>query len=131
MLSKTLLVSWAPSTTGATPTGYVIYYQATGDQGSATVDDGSTTQQDIDVQDNQEYCITMVTLSQHIPSIETVKSVKGKKIYYVTKNYECILLFLYIDEALFQIRVGPMDGCASLDVSIYYNDDVSYFIPSV
>ena len=65
---------------GSTPIGYVIYYQAAGDQGSVTVNDGSTTQQDIDVQDDQEYSITMVTLSQHIPSAETVqvKSLKSE-----------------------------------------------------
>ena len=91
-----MVVSWTPSTTGATPTGYVIYYQAAGDQGSVTVDDGSTTQQDIDVQDNQEYTITMVTLSQHIPSNESiqVKSVQGKRVM-----MHCIYIRLSDDEA--------------------------------
>ena len=67
----TITVSWTPPNTGATPTGYVIYYQATGDQGSVTVYSGSATWQEITGQQENQYNITIVALSSKLPSKPT------------------------------------------------------------
>ena len=59
---------------GATPTGYVIYYQATGDNGSVTVNSGSATWQEITGRQENQYNITIVTLSSELPSEPTTVS---------------------------------------------------------
>ena len=46
----------------------MIYYQATGDQGSVMINNGSATKQDIEVQDGLVYNISMLALSDHLPS---------------------------------------------------------------
>ena len=56
---------------GATPTGYVIYYQATDggtDSGNRRVTSGSTDQFDITGRNRDSYDITIVATSDHLPS---------------------------------------------------------------
>ena len=70
---STITVYWTPPTVGATPTGYMIYYQASGEEvKSVTVNGGSLTQHDVvGVQENKVYTITMLTLSHMLPSRDT------------------------------------------------------------
>ena len=63
-------VSWTPPT--PTPEGYVIFFQGGDDEDSVTVEDGSTTTVNIDGRVNgRQYSVTMVALSQHLPSTVT------------------------------------------------------------
>ena len=65
-------MSWTPPTTGATPTGYIIYYQNSGDQSSVVIDNGTAETWDIiGRQVDRVYTITTVTLSNQLPSKET------------------------------------------------------------
>ncbi len=64
-------VSWTAPSSGPTPSGYRIYYQAEGDQTFTTVDTG---QEDIeylltDLRSDAIYNIRMVTLSRFLPSV--------------------------------------------------------------
>ena len=70
---STITVYWTPPTVGATPTGYVIYYQAHGEEvESVTLNDGSLTKHNIvGVKANKVYAITMLTISHMLPSQET------------------------------------------------------------
>ena len=70
---STITVYWTPPTVGATPTGYVIYYQAKGEAvESVTINDATLVQHSIvGVQSNKVYSITMLTLSSMLPSQET------------------------------------------------------------
>ena len=63
-------VTW--SSPDPTLSGYVIFFVGDGDVGSVMVDDGAATMQTVDGRlNNQLYSITMVALSQHLPSTET------------------------------------------------------------
>ena len=68
--NSTITVYWTPPTVGATPTGYVIYHQASGEEvKSVTVNGGSLTEHNIvDVSENKVYTITMLTLSHMLRS---------------------------------------------------------------
>ena len=64
-------VVWTEPTTGATPTGYIIYYQGDNDEGSVIVNNGTTTTAVVRVTANPAklvYNITMLTLSAMLPS---------------------------------------------------------------
>ena len=66
---NTITVSWTPPS--LTPTGYVIYYQATDggtDAGNMVITGGSTDQFDITGKNRDSYNITIVATSQHLPS---------------------------------------------------------------
>ena len=65
----TITVSWTPPS--PTPTGYVIYYQATDggtDSGNETVTGGSTDQEVITDRNRGSYDITIMATSNHLPS---------------------------------------------------------------
>lgn len=69
-----ITITWNKPTSGATPTAYIIYYEAMGDQGIQTVQDGSSLPTMLPLPVNstiQEYRITMVTLSDMLPSEES------------------------------------------------------------
>ena len=61
-------VSWSPPVSGATVTGYRIYYQAEGDQGSVDVGANATQHVLSGLRYGFSYGITIVTVSPHIPS---------------------------------------------------------------
>ncbi len=68
-----LLVSWTEPTTGATPTGYRVYYQAAGDSTFTTVDTGPTATEQLleGLSAGTTYTIRIVAHSQHLPSSVT------------------------------------------------------------
>ena len=67
--ATSITVSWSVPSTGATPTGYIIHYQADGDAGSMTINSGATTTAVIAVLSTElVYDITMQTLSTMLPS---------------------------------------------------------------
>ncbi len=63
-------VSWTAPSSGPTPSGYRIYYQAEGDQTFTTVDTGQEDTEYLltDFRPGATYNIRMVTLSQYLPS---------------------------------------------------------------
>ena len=66
--STSIRVSWISPSSGPTVTGYRIYYQTVGNQGSVDVD-ASTTEYTINnLVVNDTYIITLVALSEHLPS---------------------------------------------------------------
>ena len=72
--TTSVMVSWTEITSGATPTGYRIYYQAAGDQMYSTVDiEGSTATEHLleDLSIDTTYTIRMVARSEHLPSSVT------------------------------------------------------------
>ena len=82
--ASNITVTWTAPTSGATPTGYIILYQADGDQGSVMVNSQATMAVvqvaanptiNIEFQRHKKhriskfvYSITMVTLSTMLPS---------------------------------------------------------------
>ncbi len=64
-------VSWTVPSSGPTPSGYRIYYQAEGDQTFTTVDTGQEDTEYLltDLRHGTTYNIRMVALSQHLPSV--------------------------------------------------------------
>ena len=61
-------VSWSPPVSGASVTGYRIYYQTEGDQGSVDVGASATQHVLSGLRYGFSYAITIVTVSPHIPS---------------------------------------------------------------
>ncbi len=64
-------VSWTSPTSGPTPSGYRIYYQAEGDQTFTTVDTGQEDTEYLlnDLRPGTTYNIRMVALSRYLPSV--------------------------------------------------------------
>ena len=66
----TIRVNWTPP--DPAPSGYLIYYSATGDGGIVSVSSGSDNQVVITGrQAGRVYTISMVALSEHLPSVQT------------------------------------------------------------
>ena len=63
-----IVISWTAPVSGATVTGYRIYYQAEGDQGSVDVDAGVTEYSVAGLCPGLTYSINLVALSVHLPS---------------------------------------------------------------
>ncbi len=63
-------VSWTAPSTGPTPSGYRIYYQAEGDQTFTAVDTGQEDTEYLltDLRPGTTYNIRMVALSRFLPS---------------------------------------------------------------
>ena len=76
-----ITVSWSVPSTGATPTGYIIHYQADGDAGgSMMIDSGATTMAMITVLETElAYDITMQTLSAGLPSARSTTIISGSE----------------------------------------------------
>ena len=66
--STSIRISWTAPTSGATVTGYKMYYRAVGDQGSVDISANETEYVLLGLQYGLPYTITMVTKSQHLPS---------------------------------------------------------------
>ena len=69
--STTISVTWTTPSGGATPTGYVVYFEATDggtDSGSETVTNGTIKQLLITGRNRSSYDISMVAVSAHLPS---------------------------------------------------------------
>ena len=66
--STAIRVSWTPPTSGSTVTGYRIYYQTVGNQGSVDVGASTTEYTITSLVVNDTYTITLVALSEHLPS---------------------------------------------------------------
>ena len=69
--STTISVTWTIPSGGATPTGYVVYFEATDggtDSGSETVTNGTIKQLLITGRNHSSYDISMVAVSTHLPS---------------------------------------------------------------
>ena len=68
----TITVNWTPP--DPTPSGYVIYYSTTGDEGSVSVNSGSASQAGITGWHSMDhvYTVSMVALSEHLPSAPSV-----------------------------------------------------------
>ena len=65
-------VSWSAPASGATVTGYVIYYETTGgSEQSVTVGAAATEYTLTGLMNYQTYSISIVALSAQLPSIET------------------------------------------------------------
>ncbi len=64
-------VSWTAPSSGPTPSGYRIYYQAEGDQTFTTVDTGQEDTEYLltDLRSDTIYNIRMVSLSRFLPSV--------------------------------------------------------------
>ena len=63
-----IVVSWTAPVSGDTVTGYRIYYQAEGDQGSVDVDANVTEYSITGLGPGLTYNISLVALSVHLPS---------------------------------------------------------------
>ena len=61
-------VSWTPPSSGSTVTGYRIYYQTVGNQGTVDVGASTTEYTITNLVVNDTYIITLVALSEHLPS---------------------------------------------------------------
>ena len=66
--STAIRVSWTPPTSGSTVTGYRIYYQTVENQGSVDVGASTTEYTITSLVVNDTYIITLVALSEHLPS---------------------------------------------------------------
>ena len=66
--STIIRVSWTPPDSGSTVTGYRIYYQTVRDQGSVDVGASTTEYTITSLVVNDTYIITLVALSEHLPS---------------------------------------------------------------
>ena len=66
--STAIRVSWTPPASGSTVTGYRIYYWTVGDQGSVDVGASTTEYTITSLVVNDTYIITLVALSEHLPS---------------------------------------------------------------
>lgn len=67
-----ITIKWTKPTIGATPTGYIIYYQADDDQGNMRVESNATMAV-ISVKPTKKvYTISMVTLSDMLPSTRSL-----------------------------------------------------------
>ena len=66
--STIIRVSWTPPDSGPSVTGYRIYYQTEGDQGSVDVGASTTEYTITSLVVNDTYIITLVALSEHLPS---------------------------------------------------------------
>ena len=66
--STIIRVSWTPPDSGSTVTGYRIYYQTVGNQGSVDVGASTTEYTITSLVVNDTYIITLVALSEHLPS---------------------------------------------------------------
>ena len=75
-------VSWTAPVSGATVTGYRMYYRAVGDQGSVDISATKTEYVLLGVQYGLSYTITMLTKSQYLPShlSSSVRAILGKAI---------------------------------------------------
>lgn len=75
--NSTLLVSWTPPSGSIQPSGYIIYYEATGleasDKGTINITTAGTSQQSIMVKYNEadvhEYIVKIVALYVQLPSV--------------------------------------------------------------
>lgn len=63
----TITVSW--TLPDPTPSEYIIYYSATGDKGSVTIDSGSDQAVITEQQADRVYIVSMVALSKHLPIV--------------------------------------------------------------
>ena len=66
--TTSIRVSWTPPVSGSTVTGYWIYYQTVGSQGSVDVGASTTEYTITNLVVNDTYIITLVALSEHLPS---------------------------------------------------------------
>ena len=66
--STAIRVSWIPPASGSTVTGYRIFYQTEGNQGSVDVGASTTEYTITSLVVNDTYTITLVALSEHLPS---------------------------------------------------------------
>ena len=66
--STAIRVSWTPPDSGSTVTGYWIFYQTEGNQGSVDVGASTTEYTITSLVVNDTYIITLVALSEHLPS---------------------------------------------------------------
>ena len=67
-----LSVTWVPPTTGATPTGYVVCYEASGSLSNVMINNGSASQQTFNIsQVGEQHSLTIVVLSSQLPSATT------------------------------------------------------------
>ena len=65
----TLLVTWTPPTTGNTATGYVVYYEPSGNSDSSRINNSSASQLTLSISEvGVVHSVTIVTLSNHLPS---------------------------------------------------------------
>ena len=64
--STSIRVSWTPPNSGPSVTGYQIFYQTVGNQGS--VDVGASTTEYTITMASDAYNISVVALSKHLPS---------------------------------------------------------------
>ena len=65
-----ITVNWTPP--DPTPSGYMIHYSTTGDEGSVSVSSGSASRAVITGrQADRVYTVTIVALSTHLPSVPT------------------------------------------------------------
>ncbi len=71
--TTSVMVSWTAPTSGATPTGYRIYYQAAGYSTVIPIDEGPTATERLleGLLPETAYTIRMLTRSQHLPSSVT------------------------------------------------------------
>ncbi len=71
--TTSVMVSWTAPTSGATPTGYRIYYQAAGDSTVIPIDESPTSTGSLleGLSAGTTYTIRMLTHSQHLPSSVT------------------------------------------------------------
>ncbi len=71
--NTTVMVSWTAPTSGATPTGYRIYYRGAGDSTVIPIDTGPTATERLleGLSAGTTYAIRMLTRSQHLPSSVT------------------------------------------------------------
>ena len=63
-----IVISWTAPVSRANVTGYRIYYQAEGDQGSVDVAAGATEYSITGIGPGMTYNISLVALSVHLPS---------------------------------------------------------------
>ena len=66
--STSIRVSWIPPASGRSVTGYRIFYWRVGNQGSVDVGASTTEYTIISLVANDTYNISMVALSEHLPS---------------------------------------------------------------
>ncbi len=71
--TTSVMVSWTAPTSGATPTGYRIYYQAYGDSTVIPIDEGPTATEHLleGLSAGTAYTIRILTRSQRLPSSVT------------------------------------------------------------
>ena len=68
MNTTSIRVSWTPPDSGPSVTGYRVYYRTVRDQGSVDVGASTTEYTITSLVVNDTYIITLVALSEHLPS---------------------------------------------------------------